>query len=120
MANIIDNRTQMDQTVRIFDSFYATTLVVGTNQYDLVHSFFRGVCSTKNVADNFTAILFRICQETNTDALVFLQELKGVGNKIKINKIMAYYLNSFKSKTSLYGIGNIPRSVQPVARNIVQ
>jgi len=120
MAKIIDTRTQMDQTVRIFDSFYATSLVVNTNQYDVVHGFFRSVCPTKNIADNFTAVLFRICQETNIDALVLLQELKGVGSKIKINKVMAYYLNSFKSKTSLYGIGNVPRSVQPVARNIVQ
>ena len=120
MATIIDNRTKLDQTVRIFDSFYATTLVVGTNQYDLVHSFFRGVCSTKNVADNFTAVFFRICQQTNIDAIVLLQELKGVSSKMKVNKIMAYYLNSFKSKTSLYGVSVIPKPVQPVARNIVQ
>ena len=120
MAKIIDNRTQMDQTVRIFDSFYATSLIVNTDQYDVVHGYFRSICETRNIADNFTAILFRICQEANVNALSLLQELKGVGDKVKVNKIMAYYLNSFKSKTSLYGIGTIPKPVQPVARNIVQ
>ena len=37
-----------------------------------------------------------------------------------MNQIFAYYMNSFKSKTSLYGIGTVPRPNLPVARNIVQ
>lgn len=120
MANIIDNRTAMDQTVRIFDSFYAVNLVVASDQYDIVHSYFVGICATKNIAANFTAILFRIAQETGIDALVLLEQLKGIPNKLQMNKVMAYYLNSFKSKTSLYGVGIVPTPNQPVARNIIQ
>ena len=75
MSQIIDNRTNLDQTVRIFDSFYAI--------------------------------------------LELLDQIKGK-KKMEMNQILAYYLNSFKSKTSLYGIAIIPKSNQPVARNIVQ
>jgi len=120
MAKIIDNRTQLDQTVRIFDSFYATNLVVSAINYDIVYGYFSGVCETKNIAANFTAVLFRIAQETNIDVIVLVDQLRGAQNKLQMNKIMAYYMNSFKSKTSLYGISVIPKPIQPVARNIVQ
>ena len=117
----IDNRTTFDQTVRIFDSFYAVDMIVPSNQYDIVHGFFISVCSSKNIANNFTAILFRVAQETKIDAISLVQQLQGTaGNKLKMNQILAYYLNSFKSKTSLYGIGSTQIPNQPVARNIVQ
>lgn len=120
MATIIDNRTSMDQTVRIFDSFYSVNLQVGASQYDIVHGYFTSVCPTKNIAANFTAVLFRIAQEVKVDVLVLLEQIKGTQNKLQMNKLMAYYLNSLKSKTSLYGISTVPQSVYPVARNVVQ
>jgi hypothetical protein len=118
MAQILDTRTAMDQTVRIFDSFYSFNLVVPGDQYDIVHSYFLGVCTTKNIANNFTAVLFRIAQDTGVPVLELLDQIKGT-SKMHMNQIIAYYLNSFKSKTSLYGIAVIPKSNQPVSRNIV-
>ena len=118
MAQILDTRTSLDQTVRIFDSFYSFNLVVPGNQYDIVHSYFVGVCATKNIADNFTAVLFRIAQDTDISVLDLLDQIKGK-TKMQMNQIIAYYLNSFKSKTSLYGIAIVPKSNQPVSRNIV-
>ena len=121
MAKIIDNRTALDKTVRIFDSFYAVDLVVDGNKYDIVHGYFVKVCKTKNIADNFTAVLFRIAQEVQIDVLDLLAQIEGTAKtNLQMNKIMAYYLNSFKSKTSLYGIGAVLKPNQPVARNIVQ
>lgn len=120
MPRILDTRTALDQTVRIFDSFYSVKLEVNGNQYDIVHGYFLGVCETKNIADNFTAVLFRIAQETGIDALELLSYIKGTNTKLEMNKVICYYLNSFKSKTSLYGVGQIPRPNQPVARNVVQ
>lgn len=120
MAKIIDNRTAMDQTVRLFDSFYAVNLIVNASQYDIVHGYFLNVCATKNIADNFTVVLFRIAQETRIDVLELLSQLQGTSTKIQMNKVMAYYMNSLKSKTSLYGIGAVLQPNQPVARNIVQ
>ena len=119
MSQIIDNRTGLDQTVRIFDSFYSFDTVINSADYDIVHSYFRSVCDSKNVADNFTAVFFRVAQETGVPVLDLLNQIKGT-KKILMNQILAYYLNSFKSKTSLYGIAIIPQSNQPVARNIVQ
>ena len=119
MPRILDTRTSMDQTVRIFDSFYSINLVVNADEYDIVHGYFLSVCESKNIAANFTAVLFRISQETQISVLNLLDQIKGT-NKMEMNQTIAYYLNSFKSKTSLYGIAVVPRSNQPVSRNIVQ
>jgi len=37
-----------------------------------------------------------------------------------MNVFITYYLNTFKSKTALYGIGSIPQPNQFVARNVVR
>jgi hypothetical protein len=115
----IQRQTQ-EQTIKIFDSFYNQDFVVPSNQWDIVKSYFDGVCETKQIASNFAAIFFRMAQENGIDALVLLEELKGQArNKIDLSKIMAYYFNGFKSKTSLYGLSVIPTPNQAVARNVV-
>jgi hypothetical protein len=120
MASIIDNsRNQLDQTIRIFDSFYEFDLVVNTNEYDIIRGYFISVCSTRDIAENFTAFLFYIAQQTQLSALSLLDSIKGK-SKLEMNRTMAYYMNGFKSKTSLYGISTIPQANLPVARNIVQ
>ena len=119
MPQILDNRTNLDQTVRIFDSFYAFNAVVNAAEYDVVYSYFVSVCVTKNIAANFTSVLFRIAQETQIPVLQLIDQIKGK-KTMEMNQVLAYYPNSFKSKTSLYGIAIIPRSNQPVSRNIVQ
>lgn len=119
MPQTLDNRTSLDNTVRIFDSFYAFDAVVNAVEFDIVNSYFVSVCVSKNIAANFTAVMFRIAQETQIPVLDLLDQVKGK-KKIEMNQILAYYLNSFKSKTSLYGIAIIPKSNQPVSRNIVQ
>jgi hypothetical protein len=119
MPRILDTRSSLDQTVRLFDSFYAIDLNVNANEYDIVHGYFLSVCESKNIADNFTVVLFRISQETQIPVLDLLNQIKGT-TKMEMNQTIAYYLNSFKSKTSLYGIAVVPKSNQPVSRNIVQ
>ena len=118
MPQILDNRTSLDQTVRIYDAFYSFNTIINSSEYDIVNSYFVSVCATKNIAANFTAVFFRISQATQIPVLDLLDQIKGK-KKMEMNQIIAYYLNSFKSKTSLYGIAIIPRSNQPVARNIV-
>ena len=120
MARIIDNRSNIDQTIRIFDSFYSTDVTVGADQFDIVYGYFTSVCETKSIAQNFTAVLFRAATETGLNVLDLLDEIQGAGNKLQMNKIICYYLNSLKSKTSLYGVSVVPRPNQPVARNVVQ
>lgn len=119
MPKILDTTTELDRTIRIFDSFYSIDLVVGAGEYDIVHSYFISVCATRNIADNFTAVLFRVAKETGVNVLELLQTIQGK-TKLQMNQTISYYLNSFKSKTSMYGVGLTPRPNQPVARNIVQ
>jgi len=119
MPRIIDNRTSLDRTVQIFDAFYQTNLKVAADQYDIVHGYFTSVCKTKNVADNFTTVLFRISTQTGVDVLKLLDEIKGRGPGLQMNQQICYWLNGLKSKTSLYGISVIPQPVVPVARNVV-
>jgi hypothetical protein len=119
MARIIDSRTSMDTTLKIFDDFYAFNLVVNGDEYDIVYGYFLSVCDTKSIAGNFTVSLFRISQETGTPVLTLLDYIKGT-TKLDMNRLITYYLNSFKSKTALYGISFVPQANQPVARNIVQ
>jgi hypothetical protein len=118
MARIIDSRSSIDQTIKIFDDFYGFDLVIAPNEYDIVHSYFISTCATTQIANNFTVYLFRISQETQIPVLDLLSYIQGK-SKMEVNTIIGYYLNSFKSKTSLYGFGTITQANQPVARNIV-
>lgn len=109
----------VDQTVIIFDNFYNLNLTVNAADYDIVYSYFKGVSENTNIASNFTAVLFRIAQDGSYNVLDLLQIIKGAGNKLQMNKVICYYLNTFKSKASLYGVSNIPKPNQAVQRNIV-
>ena len=108
-----------DQTVRIFDNFYSTKLVVPAAEYDIVLSFFKKNSKSIIIAENFASLLFRIAQEGGYDVLSLLEALKGANNTLELNKIMYYYLNTFKSRASLYGIGIVPKPNQAVLRNVV-
>ena len=57
--------------------------------------------------------------------LTLLQQFQQTTNSnqqtlINVNSLLCYYLNSFKSKVSLYGITVIPQPNPVVARNVVQ
>lgn len=121
MALFEIQKESLDNTVKIFDGFYNNSLVVDASKYDIVRSYFVKVCDNETIANNFTAVLFRIAQESNVDVLFLLDEISGNANnnKMDLTTIMAYYLNSFKSKTSLYGVAVIVKPIQPVARNVV-
>ena len=119
MPRILETSSDLDRTIRIFDSFYSIDLVVGANEYDIVHAYFVSVCATKNIANNFTVLLFRVAQETGVNIMDLLQSIQGK-SKLQMNQTISYYLNSLKSKTSLYGVSLVPKPNQPVARNIVQ
>lgn len=112
-------QNSVDRTVRIFDNFYTTATIVNGADYDVVYSFFRGVTNNKRDADTFTALIFRISQAGKYNVMSLLENLKSVNNKLELNQVISYYLNTFKSKVSLYGIGSIPKPNEAVQRNIV-
>ena len=114
MSQLLDQ----NKTISIFDTFYNFTTVVNSSEFDIVNGYFTSINSNKRISANFTAMLFRISNETKVPALDILSNIKGK-TALEMSKLLAYYLNSLKSKTALYGIGNVPQSNQSVARNAV-
>jgi len=118
-TSIIDApRSRLDQTVRVFDDFYNFDIVVDANQYEIVYSYFYEINKSESVARNFTTILFRIANIIGEDVLKLLEYLSG-STKLEVNGILIYYLNSLKSKTTLYGLNVEPAPNQTVQRNVV-
>ncbi len=113
------SQDSVDKTVRIFDNFYTTQLVVNATDYDVIFSFFKSVTTDTKIAGTYTALLFRIAQTGGYNVMSLYDVLKGTESTLQLNQVMAYYLNTFKSKTSLYGIGMIPKPNEAVQRNVV-
>lgn len=124
MAITVDSTKQLDKTVRIFDSYYSNRLNVSFADFDVVSSYFRSVCGSVKVADNFTYLFFLISQQTAIPVITLLQKLQGsnAGKPValpQMNQFICYYLNGFQSKSKLYGITVPKQPNQPVARNVV-
>jgi hypothetical protein len=124
MSSINYTNYNIDQTVRVFDSFYEYDVDVPAAEYDIVNSYFKSVMASKQAADNFTVSLFQVAENTGVPALTLLQSFQdsggNVGNTMNLDVNMAYYLNSIRNRATLLGIG-VP--VTPnfyAARNVVQ
>jgi hypothetical protein len=119
MAQTVDGpRSQLDTTVRVFDNFYNYDAAISADVYEIVNSYFKSVCATTDIANNFTTMLFRIASLTGREALTLLDNIQGT-TKLETTALMAYYLNSIKSKTTLYGVSVVPAPNETVQRNIV-
>lgn len=115
----IFNVTSLGNTVRIFDNFYSNALKVNSTDWDVVYSFFLGNSNNKLEASNFASLLFFIAQEGQFNVLDLLATIKGKTNKLQMNQVICYYLNTFRPRTTLYGIGIIPKPNEAVQRNVV-
>jgi len=119
MTQLVDApRSQLDNTVRVFDQFYNFDLVVNADQYEIIYSFFFDLTKSISTAKNFTTILFRISAITGEDVMKLLAYINGE-TSLQVSGIMIYYLNSLKSKTTLYGISTEPTPNESVQRNVV-
>jgi len=119
MSSINYANPNVDQTVRVFDTFYEYDVDVPAAEYDIVYSFFRNQMDNDIAAGNFTVSLFRVAQDTNIPALTLLASFEGQsGMSLDIN--MAYYLNSIRNRATLLGVG-VPLAPNfYAARNVVQ
>lgn len=113
-----DLTSQLDNTVKVFDRFYSTDVNISASDFDVVYSYFKSVCQSENTAKNFTAIIFRMSSYTGEPVMTLLEYVQGKRG-LQLNATMAYYLNSLKSKTTLYGVANLPVPNQNIQRNIV-
>lgn len=117
-TNIIDTFNNSSISTRLIDQFFQFDVVVNASEFDLIFSYFKSVSSNIQTAKSFTVFLFRISNLTNIPVLQLLDEIKGK-TKLEMNVFIAYYLNSFKSKTTLYGLSLQPKPNQTVQRNVV-
>ena len=102
-----------DLSVRIFDTFYSYDVNIPADEYDVVHTYFLSVMTTRQAAGNFTVSLFRVAQDTGINPLTLLKEFQGL-NGISLSASLAYYLNSIRSRATLLGVGT------PVTPNFYQ
>lgn len=118
MSTVNYTNQNTDLSVRIFDSFYDYDVNVPADEYDIVHSYFLSVMSTRQAAGNFTVSLFRVAQDTGIPALTLLKEFQGFKG-MELNASLAYYLNSIRSRATLLGVGAevVPNFYQ--ARNVL-
>ena len=124
MASINYTNYNIDQTVRVFDTFYDYDVNIPAGDYDVVNSYFKSVMTTAQAADNFTVSLFRVAQDTNIPPLTLLQAFQA-GNTnndpgLSLNLNMAYYLNSIRNRATLLGVGIAVAPNFYAARNVVQ
>lgn len=110
MGSVNNYNPKIDQTVQIFDQFYNYSANVPAQEYDIVVSFFKSVFKTAEAAENFTTALFRVAEESDTNALTLLQTFEGQ-NEIELTVTMAYYLNTLRSPATLLGV------LEPVVPN---
>lgn len=119
MTSINNTNYNLDQTVRVFDSFYEYDVNVPAAEYDVVYSYFQKTMGSNLAAGNFTVSLFRIAEETNIPALTLLKAFEGQ-NGMNLNVNLAYYLNTIRNRATLLGVG-VPLTANfYAARNVVQ
>lgn len=119
MSSVNYTNYRVDQTVRVFDSFYDYDVNVPAADYDIVYSYFVQQMSDKTVAANFTTSLFRVAENTGVPVMDLLQSLQGSsGLSLSVN--MAYYLNSIRSNTTLLGVNSPTQSNFYAARAVLQ
>jgi hypothetical protein len=119
MSTVNYTNTNIDQTVRIFDSFYSFDTNVPAVEYDIVLSYFKSVMSSAQAAGNFTVSLFRVAQDTGVEPLSLLAEFEGQTG-IGLSAQLAYYLNQVRSRATLLGVGVAVVPNVYAARNVLQ
>ena len=107
-----------DLTVRIFDDFYGYDVNIPAEEYDVVHTYFLSVMTTRQAAGNFTVSLFRVAEDTGIPALTLLKEFQGL-NGMSLSASLAYYLNSIRSRATLLGVGTAVTPNFYQARNVL-
>lgn len=114
-VNYINPKT--DQTVRIYDEFYAYAEEVPAAEYDAVNSYFKSVFGTTEAANNFTVTLFRVAQDSDIPVMTLLQQLEGKSQP-ELTLTLSYYLNGTRSRSTLLGLNATVTPNYYVARNV--
>jgi len=118
MGTVNAPNPKLDQTVRVFDEFYAFEMYVPAMEYDIVNSYFNTVFKTAEAAQNFTTALFRISDQTKVPILTILDQIQDQ-DQIQLTATLAYYLNGLRSPSTLLGVNSVLTPNYFTARNVV-
>ena len=119
MSTVNATNYSIDQTVRIYDQFYNYAANIPAQEYDAVLSYFSSVMTTREAAENFTSSLFRVAEQTNTNAMTLLQTFQQTASsQPQVTILMAYYLNSVRSTSTLLGVLSTTTPNYYAARNV--
>jgi pyruvate/2-oxoacid:ferredoxin oxidoreductase alpha subunit len=103
MGSVNSINTKIDQTVQIFDEFYAYSANVPAQEYDAVFSYLNSVFGTAEAAGNFAVTMFRIAEQSDIPVMTLLQQIQGLGVP-ELTLTLAYYLNGNRSSSTLLGL----------------
>ena len=118
MGTVNAANPKLDQTVRVFDEFYAFEMFVPAMEYDIVNSYFKSVFKTAEAAQNFTTALFRVSDQNNIPVLTLLAEIQDQ-DQIQLTATLAYYLNGLRSPSTLLGVNSVLTPNYFTARNVL-
>ena len=118
MASVNYPNPQQDRTTRVFDNFYDFSVVVDTNSYDVVLSYFKKIFSDTQASQNFTINFFQISESTGKSVEELLEEIAGQ-NQIQLTATFSYYLNNLRSNSTLIGISTPVTPNFYAARNVL-
>jgi hypothetical protein len=108
-----------EQKIRILDNFFENSITVEASQWEVVYSFFAANSPNKQAAESFASLLFNIAKQTEIDPLELFAAIKGQNNRLQMNQLICFYLNSFRAKTTIFGVGVTPAPNEAVQRNVV-
>ena len=111
--------TNIDASVRLFDSFYNYSVDVPASEYDVVLSFFKKSMENDLAAGNMTVSLFRVSDQTKIPVLTLLDSMKG-NSGLDLTASMAYYLNTIRSNATLLGVNAQITPNFYAARTVIQ
>ena len=118
MGSVNQPNPRIDQTVKVFDSFYDFSTEVDANTYDVVNSYFLSVFKDRDAADSFSVSLFRIADQTGVPVLTILAQIQDQ-DQIQLTATIAYYLNGLRSPSTLLGVNSAVVPNQWAARNVL-
>lgn len=118
MGSVNNINPAVDQTVRVFDTFYGFELQVDSNEYDAVKSYFSSIFSDARAANSFTTTFFRISEKSGVPVLELLQQVEGQ-DSIELTATICYYLNGERSPSTLLGVNVAVVPTVWAARNVL-
>lgn len=107
-----------DRTIRVFDKFYNFDIEVDAGQYDLVYSFVKRVFDDDTAARNFTTSLFQVSEQSGVPVTELIKDMEGQ-NSLQLTASIAYFLNNFRSNSTLLGVSETFSPNLYAARNVL-